>query len=140
MEQAMQRVREQVMQPELEQVIQQGMEREIIEGTLDRIETVRKKDGVIGKVVIVWTVRDFAKITRLLQMQNAVVKVVVRVTIEDLQQELYHEAMDQCQSELDFDEENEYSESGKNPLSPDQPDAGQEEDEVVESREVIDEE
>ena len=136
MEQAMQRVREQVMQPELEQVIQQGMEREIIEGTLDRIETVRKKDGVIGKVVIVWTVRDFAKITRLSQMQNAVVK----VTIEDLQQELYHEAMDQCQSELDFDEENEYSESGKNPLSPDQPDAGQEEDEVVESREVIDEE
>lgn len=72
-----------------------------LECTLDRVETIRKKEGVVGKVVIVWDVRDFTKITKLSQMQNAVVKVL----IEDPQQELFDKTVASAQDELEFFED-----------------------------------
>lgn len=77
------------------------MEQVMIEGTLDKVETIRKKDGVTAKLVLVWVVRDFTKITKLSQMQNAIVK----VTVEDPQQDLYEETMANQQTEMGFDEE-----------------------------------
>jgi hypothetical protein len=83
------------------------MEQVMIEGTLDKVETIRKKDGVTAKLVLVWVVRDFTKITKLSQMQNAIVK----VTVEDPQQDLYEETMANKQTEMGFDEEEHPQES-----------------------------
>ena len=79
------------------------MEKVELEGTLDRVETIRKKDGVVGKVIVVWDVRDFTKITKLSQMQNA----TVRVLIEDPQQDLFDRSAHKAQEELEFGEDDE---------------------------------
>jgi len=69
-----------------------------IEGTLDQVVSSRKKDGVEGKIVIKWNVKDFTKFSRLSEMQNS----ILRVRLEDPQLDLFDAAKTE-EPELEFD-------------------------------------
>ena len=72
-----------------------------LKGTIEQVISARKGEGIEGKLVIKWTVRDFEKFSQLSEMQN----VTVEVLIQDPQLDLFKQYKDKEQAEFDFDSE-----------------------------------
>ena len=89
-----------------------------LKGTIEQVISARKGEGIEGKLVIKWTVRDFEKFSQLSEMQN----VTVEVLIQDPQLDLFKQYKDKEQTEFDFDSEQQEAEPEPEPeLEPQEP-------------------
>ncbi len=85
-----------------------------LKGTIEQVISARKGEGIEGKLVIKWTVRDFEKFSQLSEMQN----VTVEVLIQDPQLDLFKQYKDKEQTEFDFDSEQPEAEPEPEPQEP----------------------
>ena len=85
-----------------------------LKGTIEQVISARKGEGIEGKLVIKWTVRDFEKFSQLSEMQN----VTVEVLIQDPQLDLFKQYKDKEQAEFDFDSEQPEAEPEPEPQEP----------------------